>query len=295
MEFRHLRYFIAAAEELHFARAAERLGIAAPTLTVQIQELERSLHVRLFVRAGRSVTLTPAGALFLEEARRVLVQVEQAVSVAQRAGRGELGRIVVGYVGSAAYAGLLQSQLASFRAIAPDVQVAVFECPMETLPQRLEDGDLDVAFVRMPMQIPGSLQAHTLLVDAFCVALPAEHVLAGVSGPLQPKALAGEVFILPEQPSGTYEVARRGRFAPHIGSAPGSLLSVVTQVSVGEGVAIVPGVLRNVVDIPGVRFKSLAGSRITSSVAAIFRRHEPSPTVRRFVETLRSAQPLVIE
>jgi DNA-binding transcriptional LysR family regulator len=215
---RHLKYFIAAAEELHFARAAERLGIAAPTLTVQIQELERSLHVRLFVRAGRSVTLTPAGALFLEEARRVLLQVEQAVSVAQRAGRGELGRIAVGYVG-----------------------------------------------------------------------------LAGVSGPLQPKALAGEVFILPEQPSGTYEVARRGRFAPHIGSAPGSLLSVVTQVSVGEGVAIVPGVLRNVVDIPGVRFKSLAGSRITSSVAAIFRRHEPSPTVRRFFETLRSAQPLVID
>jgi DNA-binding transcriptional LysR family regulator len=292
MEFRHLRYFIAAAEELHFAKAAERLGIAAPTLTVQIQELERSLHVRLFARAGRSVSLTAAGALFLEEARMVLTQVDRAESVALRAGRGELGRIAVGYVGSAAYAGVLQSQLLSFRAIAPDVEVTVSECPMDTLPRRLEEGDLDVAFVRLPMQIPDSLTTHTLLVDAFCVALPAAHVLAGGSATLLPKALAGELFIVPEQASGTYEVGRRGRFLPQIRSAPGSLLSVLTQVSVGAGVA---GVLRNVVDMPNVRFKSLAGTPITSSVAAIFRRHEPSATIRRFIDTLRGTQPVVIQ
>jgi DNA-binding transcriptional LysR family regulator len=293
MEFRHLKYFVAAAEELHFARAAERLGIAPPTLTVQIQELERSLHARLFVRVGRSVGLTVAGSLFLTEVRLVLAQLAQAESVALRAGRGELGRIAVGYVGSAAYAGVLQSQVAAFRAIAPDVMVAVSECPMGTVPKRLEEGDLDVAFVRLPMKIPDSLMTHTLLVDAFCVTLPAAHVLAEASGSLLPKALAGEIFVVPEQASGTYEVARRGRFTPHIGTTPGSLLSVLTQVSVGAGVAIVPGVLRNVVDMPGIRYKSLAGRPITSSVAAIFRRHELSATVRRFIETLRGTPPVV--
>lgn len=294
MEFRHLRYFIAAAEELHFARAAERLDIAAPTLTVQIQELERDLHARLFVRSRSGVSLTPAGEAFLEEARLTVAQFERARSVGQRAGRGEVGRIEIGYVGSAAFAGVLQSQVQRFRDAWPDVAIVATEHPMEALPDLLEEGGIDIAFARLPMSLPSSLSSHVLLHDVFCAALPSAHVLAGASSPLRAKALAGETFLLPEQALGTYEIGRRGRFTPRIGDAPGSLLAVLAQVSLGTGVAIVPSVLKDVVSIPGVRFKPLAGKPIPSGVAAVFRRHERSAAVARFVAQLRDTVALSI-
>ena len=110
MDRRHLQYYVALAEELHFGRAALRLGIATPTLSVQIQEIERRLGTPLFDRSRREVTLTSAGAIFLAEARNVLRQFEQAEAVGRRAGRGEIGRIEIGYVGSAVHAGALQAQ-----------------------------------------------------------------------------------------------------------------------------------------------------------------------------------------
>ncbi|WP_243041226.1 LysR substrate-binding domain-containing protein [Dyella sedimenti] len=294
MELRHVRYFIAVAEELHFARAAERLGIASPTLTVQIQELERSLHARLFARSKRSVALTPAGEAFLAEARLAMAQFERAQSVGQRAGRGEIGRIEIGYVGSAVYAGVLQAQVQRFRKGWPEVAVVAREHRMDDLPGLLEAGGIDVGFVRLPMRLPASLASHTLLNDVFCAALPSTHALTGASGPLRAKALAGEAFIVPEQSLGTYEVARRGRFTPRIGGVPGSLLAVLTQVSVGAGVAIVPSVLKDVVNMPGVRFKPLAGTPIASGVAAVYRRQERSAAVGKLIRQITGTPALAL-
>ncbi len=294
MELRHLRYFVAAAEELHFARAAERLGISAPTLTVQIQELERTLRARLFARSKRSVALTPAGEAFLGEARLALAQVERAHSVAQRAGRGEIGRIEIGYVGSAAYSGALQAQIQRFRAARPEVEIVATERPMDDLPVMLEEGRVDVGFIRLPMQLPDSLMAHALVRDVFCVALPSRHALVKTTGPLHARALAEETFVVPEQALGTYETGRRGRFTPRIGSQPGSLVAVLTQVSVGAGIAIVPSVIKEVVDMPGVRFKPLAGKPVTSVVAGIFRRHERSAAVDAFIQQMRATPALSV-
>lgn len=294
MELRHVRYFIAVAEELHFARAAERLGIASPTLTVQIQELERSLHARLFARSKRSVALTPAGEAFLAEARLAMAQFERAQSVGQRAGRGEIGRIEIGYVGSAVYAGVLQAQVQRFRKGWPEVAVVAREHRMDDLPSLLEAGGIDVGFVRLPMRLPASLASHTLLNDVFCAALPSTHALTGASGPLRAKALAGEAFIVPEQSLGTYEVARRGRFTPRIGGVPGSLLAVLTQVSVGAGVAIVPSVLKDVVNMPGVHFKPLAGTPIASGVAAVYRRQERSAAVGKLIRQITGTPALAL-
>ncbi len=170
MELRHLRYFITVAEELHFARAAERLNIAAPTLTVQIQEIERVLSARLFTRTKRSVMLTSAGKVFLDEARLVLDQYAKAESAGRRAGRGEIGRIEIGYVGSAAYAGVLQEQISQFTDQWPGVDIRAREYPMEDLPKLIEEGQLDLGFVRLPMIYPSSLRSHTLLKDVFCIA-----------------------------------------------------------------------------------------------------------------------------
>jgi DNA-binding transcriptional LysR family regulator len=286
IELRHLRYFVAVAEELHFARAAELLGIAPPTLTIQIQEIERTLSAKLLKRTKRSVALTSAGVVFLAEARNVLAQFTKAESVGRRAGRGEIGRVEVGYVGSAAYAGVLQQQTSLFRRSWPGVDINARECPMEDLPRLVDEGQVDIGFVRLPMTLPRALRMHILVRDHFCVAFPADHPQAAATGAVSPRNLAASAFITPEQQAGTREVARRGKFAPNIISAPGSLLAVLTQVSLGVGISVVPSVLTTVVHLPNVIFRSLTGDAISSDVAAIFRANEASPTVKKLIQQI---------
>lgn len=289
MELRHLRYFVVLAEELHFARAAERLNIAPPTLTVQIQEIERSLSARLFARTKRSVALTPAGEILLGEARNVLEQFAKAESAGRRAGRGEIGRVEIGYVGSAAYAGVLQQQMSLFARPWPDVHLHAREYAMEELPRLIGDGHVDIGFVRLPMALPRALRLKVLLRDSFCLALPSGHRQAEAGLPVQPRQLAGEAFIAPEQQAGTYEVARRGRFTPNIVSAPGSLLSVLTEVSLGVGLSVIPSVVRDIVQLPNVTFRPIAGDAIPSEVAAIFRADESAPAVSTFIRQLHAS------
>jgi DNA-binding transcriptional LysR family regulator len=286
MELRHMRYFVAAAEALHFGRAAERLGIAPPTLTVQIQEIERTLSARLFARTKRSVALTPAGEVFLAEAREVLSRFAKAESVGRRAGRGEIGRIELGYVGSAIYAGVLQAQINRFRTAWPEVDVRSRELPMSDLPTLLAEGQVDIGFVRMPMTLPAGLGRYITARDEFCVAFPADHPEAAVRGPVRPARLAGEAFVLPEQNAGTYEVARRGRFNPQIVSSPGGIIAVLAQVSLGSGISVLPSVAATTIRIPNVAFRSLAGDPIRSEVAAIFRTREASLAVKNFIQQI---------
>ncbi|SEJ49122.1 MULTISPECIES: LysR substrate-binding domain-containing protein [unclassified Variovorax] len=291
MELRHIRYFVAVAEQLHFSRAAEALGISPPTLTVQIKELEENLQARLFSRTNRSVALTSAGEAFLVESRALLAQADRTLNVGRRAGRGEIGRIEIGYVGSAVFSALLQDQVRAYRAARPDVMVKVKELPMDDLPALLEDGRIDMAFVRMPVVLSPSLASHVLVRDRFCVALPADHPLARAMNPLPAKAMAHETFVVPEQDWGLLEVARRGRFNPQVSSAPGGLLAVLTHVSLGVGIAIVPSVLMQFAGFPNVIFLEIAGLRIASEVAAVFRRHEKSPTVQHLIEQMRLTVP----
>ncbi|MFC0400297.1 LysR family transcriptional regulator [Paraburkholderia rhizosphaerae] len=286
MELRHLRYFIAVAEQLHFGRAADLLGIAPPTLTVQIQQIESALDAQLFSRTRRSVALTQAGEAFLIEARAALEQFERALNTGRRAGRGELGRVNLGFVGSAAFSGVLQHPVRTFREARPQVLIDAREFPMGELPALVEDGRVDIAFVRMPVDLPDSLRTHVLFRDRFCAALPAEHPLAQVESPLKSRVFAGETFVVPEQREGTLEVGRRGRFTPVIGSAPGGLVAVLTEVSLGVGVAIVPNVLTQAVALPNVVFKEIAGEPIASEVAAVFRRFERAPAVKSLIDQI---------
>ncbi|KAB2658409.1 LysR family transcriptional regulator [Brucella tritici] len=295
MELRHLRYFVILAEELHFSRAAERLNIAAPTLTVQIQEIERRLGAKLFLRTKRSVTITPAGEVFLKEARLVLDQFDKAESVGRRAGRGEIGRIEIGYVGSAAYAGALQMQISRFSHDWPQVELHSREFPMEDLPKFIEEGHLDIGFVRLPMTLPPSLSAHVLLQDYFCLALPSDHRLAVAELEDQYALLVESQFILPEQEAGTYEVAKRGGFTPRIVAKPGGLLAVLTQVSLGAGISVIPGVVRNVVRMPNTIFRPIAGKPIMSEVAAIFRNREHAGSVKNFITQICASPPIQLD
>lgn len=286
MELRHFRCFVAAAETLHFARAAEQLGISPPALTRQIQDIEQALQVRLFERTKRSVVLTSAGAVLLEEARRTLQQAARAEEAARRAGRGETGLIEIGYVASAAYAGLLQAEIARFRDSHPHVQLTLSEVAMDRLPQLIAGGSLDLAFVRPPIACPESVMTIDLLSERFVVALPSASPLVSPQTSILPARLAEEQFILPEQPAGTGEVARRGRFTPRIGPSPGGLVAVIALVSMGAGVAIVPSSVIGRIDMPGVVYREIEGKYITTTIALACRRHEKSPVVRAFIHQL---------
>lgn len=290
MELRHLRYFVVLAEELHFTRAAERLNIAAPTLTVQIQDIERTLGAPLLNRTRRSVALTQAGEIFLHEARDVLARFDRAEIVGKRAAQGQIGRLDIGYVGSAAYSGVLQEAVLRFRQHHPGIDVLTRELPMDRLPDLIRSGDVDVGFVRMPMVLPDVLEVHTLLRDHFCLALPPDHPLAIQPGALLPRQLKDEPLVVPEQLAGTNEVARRGEFVPNIVSRPGWMSAVLTEVSLGVGLAIVPSSVRDVLRLPNLTFRDLSGSPIPSEVAAISRR-DASAAGRLFKQLLAERSP----
>ncbi|TDV42741.1 LysR substrate binding domain-containing protein [Pseudomonas graminis] len=160
------------------------------------------------------------------------------------------------------------------------------ELPTEQLTALLEDGRIDVAFVRMPVHLPDTISSRILARDRFCLALPADHILAKTDDDIPPRALAGEVFVLPEQELGLREVAERGRFDPYVGSVPGSLVAVLTQVALGAGVAVIPSVLIQTVRLPNVVFREIAGPPIFSEVGALFRRHEKSPIVCNLISQI---------
>ena len=287
MELRHFRCVLAVAHSLHFARAAAELGISPPALTKQVQETEQLLGTRLFQRSKRAVSLTAAGELFVIEATRALAQLAQAQDVARRAGRGELGRLEIGYVASAAYSGVLQDQFSRFRVSHPGIHIGAREYAMDALPGLLDQGRVDLAFVRPPLHLPDGLDSVVLLRDRFALAVQADSPLARL-GMAEPAALAQQAFIVPEQELGTLEVSRRGGFAAQVVSRPGSLVAVLTEVSLGVGCAIVPHSVMASVQLPGVVFRELATPQISSEIAAAFRRHEQAPAARAFIAQLRA-------
>ena len=288
MELRHFRCVLAVAHSLHFARAAAELGISPPALTKQVQETEQLLGTRLFQRSKRAVSLTAAGELFVLEAARALDQLAQAQDVARRAGRGELGRLEIGYVASAAYSGVLQDQFSRFRASHPGIHIGARETAMDALPGLLDQGRVDLAFVRPPLHLPDGIDMVVLLRDRFVLAVPADSALARLDL-AEPAALAQQAFIVPEQELGTLEVSRRGGFAAQVVSRPGSLVAVLTEVSLGVGCAIVPHSVMASVQLPGVVFRELAAPQISSEIAVAFRRHEQAPAARAFIAQLRAA------
>lgn len=263
MEIRHFRYFLCVARHGHFTRAAEQLGIAPPTLSRQIQDMERELGVRLFERSQREVNLTAAGQALLIEAEQAVRQFDAAQLGAQRAGRGETGSIEMGYVASAAYSGILQRQVTSFSDSHPGVRLNIRELPMAELPGMVRDGLLDLAYVRSPMELPEELEAFALHREDFVLALPASSRINEL--PQIPAArLAGETFILPEQISGTLEVAAQGGFVPQLGPHPGSLVAVITLVSLGQGIAVVPESVVQRISLPQVNYRRVADCQASS-------------------------------
>jgi DNA-binding transcriptional LysR family regulator len=177
MELRHLRYFVAVGEGEHFGRAAARLHIVQPALTRQVRQLEDELGCALFERLKRGVRLTAAGKAFLEEARRLLADLERGVDRTRLVAQGKVGRLRVGFADTATYSGALPAILRDFRVRWPDVRLELFASSSVAAGEQLRAQEVDVAFVYILPTHLRALRTHTISVERWVLALPQAHPL----------------------------------------------------------------------------------------------------------------------
>ena len=287
MELRHLRYFLTVAEERHFGRAAIRLGIAQPPLSRQIQSLEAELGVQLIDRSRRQIELTTAGTVLREHAVRLFDGVDAAMLDTRRAGRGQVGRLVVGYVSSVAYSGLTEV-LRAYRDAYPDVEIALTDGAPQAQIDGLRARRLDVGFVRGPI-VDDNLGWESVRSEPLLVAMAADHELRRRQRiPLS--LLANEPFVLfPRERGPAFHDQLMGLchdagFAPRIVQlAPA--LDIVSLVAVGLGVSIVPASWRNL-RRGGIVFRPIVGNPMTQLLMA-WPAGEVSPVVQGFIEVVR--------
>ncbi|MBN6029678.1 LysR family transcriptional regulator [Pantoea ananatis] len=259
IELRHLRYFIAVAEELHFGRAAQRLHISQPPLSQQIMQLEAETGAQLFNRTNRSVQLTPAGAQFLQDARAILLQVEQATQRAARLHRGEEGELRIGFTSSAAFIGVMSDALYVFRQRWPNVHVQMQEINTRQQLAPLHEGKLDLGVMRNT-PLPADLHHQLLLREPLCAVVHKAHPLA-TAGRITLQALAREPFVFFDPQVGTalyseiLDLLQRYQIRPYIAQEVGEAMTILGLVATGLGVSILPASfsharLANVVWLP---------------------------------------------
>ncbi len=289
MELRHLRYFVAVAEELHFGRAAEKLSIAQPPLSQQIRRLEDELGLRLFERTRRKVGLTHAGQEFLNEARRTLAQAEHAVRVARRADQGEVGQLAVGFVDSALYRAL-PSVLRIFHERFPEVELALFELGSADQFGLLRDGRLHAGFVRSSAD-DSRLHQETIFRELLMAALPRSHPLAERKK-ICLRELAQDPFVIffRTRGAGFYDeivtLCQQAGFSPRVVQEANGMQAVVSLVAARIGVAIVPASITKL-RMEGVVYKPLCRPQALTAMTLVWRRDDHSPVLRAFVEVVR--------
>ncbi|SER01871.1 DNA-binding transcriptional regulator, LysR family [Solimonas aquatica] len=261
MELRHLRYFLAVADEAHFTRAAAKLGIGQPPLSQQIQQLEKELGTPLFKRLARGVALTEAGHAFADDARRILREVDDAAQRAQRVARGELGRLRVGLINSAPFHPLIPRLIREFRRRYPNVAFSLEERTTPGLVTAVRNQSVDLAFVRPLLGDATGLHMETVLDEDLIVALPAGHALAAKSRvPLM--ALSIEPFVLFSRAVGAglhdeiVSACAQAGFSPRVLQEASQVTSIVNLVASGLGVSIVPASMQHI-QAEGVTFRPL--------------------------------------
>lgn len=287
MELRHLRYFVTVAEELHFGRAARKLHISQPPLSMQIRSLEEELGVTLLNRNQRHVALTHAGNAFLGEARHILARIDQAVLVTRRAGRGEIGELAIGFISVADY-NVLPIVLREFRARFPLVNLTLSESTSDAQVRDLVAGRIDVGFLLPPVSDP-ALSSAPILREPLIAALPARHPLARQPGRVALAKLKDAPFILFPRPMapGTYDdilgFCRSAGFSPRVEQEAVQMQTIVSLVSAELGVALIPASLTNL-QRTGVTYKSLREPSPLIEIHLAWRGGDEMPTLRVFVD-----------
>jgi DNA-binding transcriptional LysR family regulator len=291
VENRLFHYFVAVAEEQHFASAALRLGISPPTLTHQIQTLERQLGVKLLKRKGNTkIVVTEAGQRVLARAREVLRHVEQTTAMARQAGRGELGRLELGFMTVVSGSGLLRSWIGAFERAHPAIGIAVHKLSPIAQIGRILRTELDAGFTRMPHEYPSGVRGFEISRQGMALALPSEHPLARHKD-ISPAMLAREAFVsfLPEPDLGfsgyTETIARLGKFKPRVVRRDDDLAEVLAYVALGHGIAVVPELLKTT-NHADVVFRDIAANVPRTSIAFIYS-SDPSPSAKLLIQHMQ--------
>ncbi len=293
IELRHLRYFSILAQELHFGRAAARLGIAQPPLSQQIRRLETVLGTRLLERTSRRVQLTDAGSAFRVEADRVLAGVETAVEVARRSGRGESGELRVAFAATVMFLALPQI-IREFRRRYPRVHLDLREMPTGPQLDALRRGDIEIGFVREPRPDP-ALQMVTVMREPLRIAVNRSHPLAA-RPTLTVKDLADEPFVLfpadlaPGLHAQVMALCRAAGFAPRIVEESRELYTSVSLVEAGVGVSILPASVEKL-GWRGVRYRPIPSAGAETRIAAAWRKDRVRPVIDAFMSVVRELVP----
>jgi DNA-binding transcriptional LysR family regulator len=285
MELKYLASFIAVAEHLSFVRAAAELHISQPALTGQIQRLEEEIGIQLLYRNQRSVKLTDAGSVFLAESRATLARARLAVDRAQRAARGELGRLRLGFVSSAALE-IVPGIVVAFRKKHPQIAFDLTNLRTSSQVKSLLNRSIDVGFLRLPLS-NDSLDIKTIHRESFIAVLPVGHALARVKQ-LRVAQLRNERFIAygrrwaPGFYDSVVQICHREGFTPNIVQETGEMYTAISMVAAGSGVAILP---KSVVlaQSKNIVIKPLPASTPLSEIAIATRRDDSSILIKSFV------------
>lgn len=281
LELRQMRHFLAVAETLHFGRAAKKLRMAQPNLSLQIRKIEKTLGHDLFIRTTRGVTLTPAGIFLAARAGSLQTSFDDAIQTAQRIAEGQEGTLTVGFSGSAMYS-QLPSVLDRFRQLYPKVQVQLREMYAHEQPPLLLNGSLDVGFIRDGAPAQG-LSMIPLSREPFCAVFPQSHRFAKSNEPMAPRELRDERFVLFTPRIArlaferTLEVCKLSGFAPDIVLEAPQWVTIVSLVAAGMGISIAPTSVKRL-NIPGAVFRPLR-SKGWSSIDVWTEEAHRSPSV----------------
>lgn len=277
---------MAVAEELHFHRAAERLAMSQPPLTVAIRRLEEELGVALIERGNRVLGLTAAGERFLIEVRETLRQTERAIAAARNTAAGLTGFLRLSYVGSALY-GRLPDAIRAFRRERPDVQLELREATTAAQVAAIREGVLDIGVGIPPLGDANDIQLWNFDRDRLCIAMPSNHVLAGVAN-LSVDHLADEPFILWPMAEGrgfhlqVIRLCADAGFVPDVVQEAHGMHAVLSLIAVGAGVSIVPESMRGF-QSESIKYRPLHGTEAEFGLCLMTR--DPSPSATAFIES----------
>lgn len=293
MELRHLRYFLAVAEELNFTRAARRLHIAQPPLTQQIKALEAELGVTLIDRSAYRIRLTHAGRAFATEVTRILGDVRNAVLIAKRAARTAVGQVRVGFTESASFNPLVTATFRTFRSAFPDIEVSLEERQSIELAVALREGRIDAAFVRPPLKTGEGLTLQLLQEEEMVAAVPNSHALARRKS-IDLRELEGEAFILypravrPGLADEVVSACERAGFTPRVEQYAPQLVATLNLVAASLGVSVVPQSMQGL-QPSALAYIALRGRPVRAQLSLAHRTEERSAAVLKFIELTREA------
>lgn len=298
MELRHLRYFTAVVQWKGYREASRRLYVAQPSISQAVADLEAELAVKLFSREGRSATLTPEGKVFYEEALKTLAQAERSIIAAQRAAKGEVGRLGIGFMGFTACA-FLADLIRKYKTWHPGVALRLIEDVPSGQDAAFDRGEIEIAFTRpLSMDRRADYETRLLFSEPLVAALPKTRKIRAKR--IRIADLAGEQFIVfqrsssPEVFDTIVRVCNDNGFSPRLQNELNNMNSVLATVEAGEGVAIIPASSRNL-RADNVAFFRLQPDDVRIDFVAAWQKKNPSVALRLFLELLDEELPSIRE